>query len=318
MNIVDIAIALVFIWFALNGYWKGFISQSLELIVTIVAFFLSFFLYHDLSQFIGERINLATSLINAISFMAIFISIIFLYHFLFIIFYDRIPEKIRESTTNLLTGVIPSLVRASLFIWIILSIIVILPVPTYLREKITDSYVGGPLVKSAPIVESYIEKIFGGTLEETITFLTVKPESDEKVDLGFKTTKTKVDSACEEEMFGLVNNERSNQGLNKLMVDSKLQEVARLHSTDMFWRGYFAHNNPDGLTPFDRMDKLGIKYIYAGENLALAPDVEIAHNGLMNSPGHRANILSVNFGKVGIGCIDGGIYGKMISQEFTN
>jgi len=40
--------------------------------------------------------------------------------------------------------------------------------------------------------------------------------------------------------------------------------------------------------------------------------------GLMNSPGHRANILNPNFHKIGIGVIDGGIYGKMYTQEFTN
>lgn len=193
-----------------------------------------------------------------------------------------------------------------------------MPSPIQVKGKIADSYVGGPLIKSAPIVESYIEKIFGGTLEETITFLTVKPDSDERVDLGFKTTKTKADSFCEEEMLKLVNEERTKRSLNALIFNDKLTEVARLHSTDMFWRGYFAHNNPDGQTPFDRMDKFGIRYGFAGENLALAPDVEIAHNGLMNSPGHRANILSVDFKKIGIGCIDGGIYGKMISQEFTD
>jgi uncharacterized protein YkwD len=66
------------------------------------------------------------------------------------------------------------------------------------------------------------------------------------------------------------------------------------------------------------MDKAKIKYSQAGENLALAPDVEIAHNGLMNSPGHRANILTPEFKKVGIGCLAGGTHGKMFSQEFTN
>jgi uncharacterized protein YkwD len=52
--------------------------------------------------------------------------------------------------------------------------------------------------------------------------------------------------------------------------------------------------------------------------LAYAASVDLAHNGLMRSPGHRANILSADFGQVGIGVIDGGIYGKMFTQEFTN
>ncbi|KKR88441.1 MAG: SCP-like protein extracellular [Candidatus Gottesmanbacteria bacterium GW2011_GWA2_41_12] len=66
------------------------------------------------------------------------------------------------------------------------------------------------------------------------------------------------------------------------------------------------------------MKNAGIFYTEAGENLAFAPNVNIAHAGLMNSPGHRANILSPDFGKVGIGVIDGGIYGEMFVQKFTD
>ena len=66
------------------------------------------------------------------------------------------------------------------------------------------------------------------------------------------------------------------------------------------------------------MEKAGISYQAAGENLAYAPNVDVAHTGLMNSEGHRANILSADFGKVGIGVIDGGVYGKMFVQEFTD
>jgi uncharacterized protein YkwD len=64
------------------------------------------------------------------------------------------------------------------------------------------------------------------------------------------------------------------------------------------------------------MTESGVQYMLAGENLAYAPTVEIAHKGLMNSPGHRENILRPEFGRIGIGVIDGGIYGKMFTQNF--
>jgi uncharacterized protein YkwD len=86
----------------------------------------------------------------------------------------------------------------------------------------------------------------------------------------------------------------------------------------MFARGYFAHDTPEGVDPFQRMQQAGIVFGIAGENLALAPTLDMAHNGLMNSPGHRANILRPEFRKVGIGVLDGGIYGKMWVQEFTD
>ncbi|HEY0432465.1 MAG TPA: CAP domain-containing protein, partial [Chitinophagaceae bacterium] len=116
----------------------------------------------------------------------------------------------------------------------------------------------------------------------------------------------------------LVNEERAKQGLRPLAPDPELTNVARAHSQDMFARGYFAHISPEGKSPFDRMDQAHVQYNTAGENLALAHSLTIAHNGLMNSPGHRANILNPAFGRVGIGILDGGFYGLMVSQEFRN
>jgi uncharacterized protein YkwD len=66
------------------------------------------------------------------------------------------------------------------------------------------------------------------------------------------------------------------------------------------------------------MKDAGVEYRTAGENLALAPTLHIAHNGLMNSPGHRANILHPQFGRVGIGIMDGGLRGLMVTQNFRN
>ncbi len=86
----------------------------------------------------------------------------------------------------------------------------------------------------------------------------------------------------------------------------------------MFARGYFSHTDPDGKSPFDRIAAAGITYKAAGENLAYAANVDLAHAGLMRSPGHRANILETDFGRVGIGVIDGGIYGRMFTQNFRD
>ena len=84
---------------------------------------------------------------------------------------------------------------------------------------------------------------------------------------------------------------------------------------DMFARGYFAHDTPEGRDPFDRIRAGGVRFLTAGENLALARSVQIAHTGLMNSPGHRANILRPEFGRVGIGIMDGGMRGLMVTQN---
>jgi uncharacterized protein YkwD len=86
----------------------------------------------------------------------------------------------------------------------------------------------------------------------------------------------------------------------------------------MFARSYFSHVSPDREDPFDRMREAKVRYLTAGENLALARTLPAAHRGLMESPGHRANILRPQFGRVGIGVLDGGVHGLMVTQNFRN
>lgn len=135
-----------------------------------------------------------------------------------------------------------------------------------------------------------------------------------------------LDAAAERAVFDLLNRARREEGLRPLAWDDVLQEVGRGHSRSMYLRGYFAHGTPecwrgDGdrggcRDPFDRMELAGVVYEVAGENLALAPTPDAAHRGLMRSPGHRENILSSDYLRVGIG-VWRGPYGLMISQEFA-
>ncbi|OGE25685.1 hypothetical protein A3C26_01800 [Candidatus Daviesbacteria bacterium RIFCSPHIGHO2_02_FULL_39_12] len=119
-------------------------------------------------------------------------------------------------------------------------------------------------------------------------------------------------------MFNLINRERVSRGIKLLTFDAKLVEVARVHAKDMFARGYFSHYSPENQTVADRAENLQVDFLVIGENLAYAPDIELAHKGFMNSEGHRANILSTDFSRVGVGIINGGIYGEMFVQVFTN
>src|SRR5690554_1124097 len=118
-------------------------------------------------------------------------------------------------------------------------------------------------------------------------------------------------SSDEQRMVNLVNSERQKAGLAPFKVDLDLSRVARIKSQDMRDNNYFSHTSPTYGSPFDMMRSFGISYRTAGENIALHGSVESAHNGLMNSDGHRANILSPNFTHIGIGIVDGRYYTQM-------
>lgn len=116
----------------------------------------------------------------------------------------------------------------------------------------------------------------------------------------------------------LLNADRAAQGLSPVRVNLKLVRLAEDYAQDMINRGFFSHYNPEGQSPFDRMKQYGVKYGYAGENLAVNTSVQGAEKAFMNSSGHRANILNSNFTQVGIGVghnSNGSVY---VVQEFTD
>lgn len=123
-------------------------------------------------------------------------------------------------------------------------------------------------------------------------------------------------TAEEQQMITLVNQERVKNGVKPLQVDMQLVKVGRMKSQDMIDNHYFGHISAKYGSPFDLMKAQGITFNTAGENIAGNWTVGAAHTALMNSPGHRSNILSPNYTKIGIGIIKGGPYGLMISQEF--
>lgn len=124
-------------------------------------------------------------------------------------------------------------------------------------------------------------------------------------------------TADEQQMLNYVNQERAKAGVAPLKADMRLVQTARTKSKDMIDNKYFAHTSPT-LGEFHVIIKkaVGSAYGYLGENLAGAPTVQTAHTSLMNSAGHRRNILNPNYTHIGIGIVNGGPYGKMFTQHF--
>ncbi|MFW6036149.1 MAG: CAP domain-containing protein, partial [Halothermotrichaceae bacterium] len=121
----------------------------------------------------------------------------------------------------------------------------------------------------------------------------------------------------ESRLVSLVNQERRKNNLQPLSVDSEVTRVARIKAQDMVDNNYFSHYSPTYGSPFDMLDQFGVDYQYAGENLAQNVSVERAHQALMNSSGHRRNILNPNFTHIGVGIKAKGRNGYIYVEMFT-
>lgn len=317
-NYIDLLIILLLVYFASEAWRHGFWIILADFIAFLGSLLLSLRLYKFIAEFLKINFNLIPSVSNALGFLISAILLesvlgLLLGHLIY-----KIPTKIRKHKLSKLAGVLPGLGEGIVLVSFLLTLIIALPVRPQIKSDVTESKIGSFIVEKTTGVEKAINDIFGGVIEESLTYFTIKPNSNESVPLDIAKVELTVDEASEKALFQKVNEERKKLAIPELVWAPEIVPVARAHARDMWERKYFSHYSPEGKDVGDRLQKLGVRYTFAGENLALAPTVNTAHTGLMNSEGHRENILEPGFKKLGIGVIDNGIYGKMFVQVFTN
>jgi uncharacterized protein YkwD len=149
----------------------------------------------------------------------------------------------------------------------------------------------------------YITIFYDKHKNDTVTSIQLihKNTEQNKADIYPKVSADLKDG-FEYQLFDLTNASRANHQLPILTWDEHVRETARKHSTDMALNQYFSHTNLDGESPFDRLKEDQVSFHTAGENLAYGQFSSIfAHEGLMNSMGHRKNILQKDFEYLGVG-----------------
>ena len=319
INPIDVLLVILILLSVLNGYRRGFIHGVLDLAGWVLSLLAGLRYYEPLAEWLGPRIDVWSEVWDRpIAFIMVAVIVGVIVQVIGYWLLVRMPEDIRERRANQVLGVIPGFVNGLIIVAIISALLLAIPLNEGLSERTRDSAFVNRLAVYAEQLEAQLRPVFGDAIARSLNLLTIRPDSNERVELPFTVQNPRPRPDLEKQMLDLVNKERQANGLGPLAPDPELTEVARKHSADMFARGYFAHDTPEGLSPFDRMKAANVRFTTAGENLALAPTLSIAHTGLMNSPGHRANILRPQFGRVGIGVMDGGMRGLMVSQEFRN
>lgn len=316
INLVDVGVLLIFLFFIRDGYRKGFFALGLEMFSFVLGVVIALLFYSQLGGFTAGIFGMSRPFAKVLSFLLVWLAVEAIVPVLTAHLYLRVPVLWLQSKWNRRVGIFPAALEAVLLCSFLLSLSVSFPFPPLLKQKVFSSYLGEPLVRSAQVVESSMAGVFGESGKETLAFITVGRQENESVELGFVTDETFPDPGVERRMFDLVNAERFKEGVAPLVMDQSLVEVARRHGSDMFRRGYFAHISPEGTNVGDRAAEANVAYEKIGENLAFAPDVSMAHTGLMKSDRHRMNILSGQFTRIGVGVQNAGASGLMFVQVF--
>lgn len=318
-NWVDLVFIGVVLYYILTN--KGIISSTFDILGFILSLLFAYRVYHYIGILLVSNFGFSPGISNAAGFFIAWMFAELLLYIIFSLVILHVFDRYKDHPLNRYLGYAGGVAQAFVISLFYVSVVFALPIRGEVKKAIIDSRTGGYLVEISQSTEKSIKNVLGGAVSETINFLTIKPQSSERLSLGFTLTSSqmKPDPESEAIMLRLVNKERRDRGVPELVQDDQLVNDSRLYAQEMFKNGFFSHHSAvDGSTPGDRANRLGIEYGMLGENLAFAPDVYIAHQGLMNSEGHRRNILEPSFKKVGIGVIDGGFYGRMFVQTFSD
>lgn len=318
MNWIDallISIILISVW---AGWQRGFLAGTLELTGWIAAVCFGYILFPFTAKMLEQYVpslgawRLPLALIFSITLIRLLLS------FIINALLSTTAARIHNSSFNKAAGMFPGFINGLIFSCIAAALLLALPLSKNITDTARNSVIAENFVLPAEWLNDKLSPVFDKAVDQSLNKLTVEPESHEIVKLPFENSIFEERPDLEAQMLSLVNEERRKVGLQPLTADTAMRKVAIAHGADMFVRGYFGHNSPEGKNPFDRMRDAHVRFTLAGENLALAQTLQLAHQGLMNSQGHRENILRTGFGRVGIGVLDGGRYGIMVAQEFRN
>lgn len=317
-NWIDLIILIIFAYYISEAWRVGIWVILSDFIAFLMSLIVALFGYKIASNFVETSFSLSHSLSNALGFLLVAAVTQSILSFGFGLFVAKIPHKYWHKAWGKALAIFPALGEGIIIVSFLLTFILSFPVNPQVKQSVSESKIGGVLLAQTSRFEGTLNEIFGGVVQDSLTYLTIRPSSNESITLRSKPGNLQPDPQTENDMFRLVNEERKVAGVGPLKLRQELIPIARAHATDMWKRSYFSHYSPEGKDIGDRLDDARVSYMFAGENLALAPTLATAHHGLMNSPGHRANILEPSFKQMGIGVIDNGYEGKMFVQVFTD
>jgi uncharacterized protein YkwD len=318
VNAVDCLLVGIVLLGAWGGWRRGCVAGALQLLALGISVVIAFVAYEPAAAWLRPYLREYQEWAVPAAFLLVFgVAYVLLGAFARALI-RATPAAVHRHAVNHALGVLPGGVNGLIAATVAAVLLLTMPPFDAFSSITRESALAARLAEPAEWVESQLEPVFEAPIRRALHQLLVPADAKAFVELPFKASDARERPDLEAKMLELLNAERAKHGLKPLRADPELTQVARAHSRDMFARGYFSHSTPDHVDPFDRMRQAHLRFLTAGENLALAPDVPQAHEGLMNSPGHRANILRPQFGRVGIGVLDGGQHGLMVTQNFRN
>lgn len=320
---LDAVIVVVLAVLLVRGWYRGFVREAMDLAGLLLGTVLAFRLgplvgsvvaamariSDDAARLIGGFIVLIATGIGA----AVLTRVI-----------ERRFRLPGLNQANRAGGAALALGSGVFLVILLLSLAVILPLPPAVSDTLDDSAIARSFTDPDGPPQEVFQSLSGDSivsallnLREVVGARRVVIEGDEVVEFpAADPDRLDPDPDSAGEIFAALNLARVQTGVDPLAFSPALAEVAQGHATEMYAGGYFSHVSPQTGDVGDRLAAAGIVFRVAGENLALAATPSDVHDGLMDSEGHRRNLLHPDYRRVGVAVVSGPL-GLMTVQVFT-
>jgi uncharacterized protein YkwD len=310
-----LALVGVGVW---SGFRSGFVATMYSLASWILAVAAAIAFTGPAAGMVVAVTGLPPPLAASVGFVAVIVAVELLFAVAGSLAMGPIVRALRSGPLNTLDrvlGTLPSAARSLFVVAVAVLAIEALPLGSEIKAAVETSQTGRIVAAQSAAIQPQLTALSGQLGGMPLLVTKIGKDETTKLELP-DDLELMPDPIAERQLFDLVNEERAQRGLVALAWDDRLVAIARGHSREMFALKYFGHDSPIAGSPFDRLAAGEVSYTRAGENLAYAQSVAVAHRGLMDSPGHRENILRPEFTHLGIGVISAGAYGRMVTQLF--
>ena len=320
---IDVVILVLLVVLLVRGWTRGFVREAMDLVGLLIGIILAFRLGPAVGVVLAAVMNLSDELARFIGgfivFMAVAIGAAFVTRAI-----ERTTRLPGFGVVNKVGGAGLAAITGTFLATLVLTVGVVLPMPQAVADSIDDSAVARTLTNPEGVAQGMFVGLAGDRLIETMLELReavgirrVILNPDEVIEIGQSDAEDLArDYSGALQILQLVNAERVAAGLDLLAWNDALASIGAGHAEEMYLSGYFAHESPTTGDVGDRVSDAGIRFGVAGENLALAATIDEVHDGLMESPGHRANIEDEDYDSIGIAVVAGPL-GLMTVQVFT-
>lgn len=316
---LDLGLLVVIGAGAIGGVRTGGVRANLSFITFVTALRLSLAVRDEIGIVMARWFELSASYRDAVAFACTLVVVRIALGVIAerLAWWLRVPRTLSAGwwIVDRVTGAIPGAASAATLAWLCVSLLGAVDRPRGFRlvgeHAPIAMLINGRMTQMIPSFASLVERAVAGHGASAGLLIEPGPEVNPPRD-----ERPVAAPDAEVGVVTLINRVRVGQGLPPLERNDTLDRVARAHSDDMMRRGYFDHRSRDGTSPVGRLANVGFLVPKSGENIAFAPDVQAAHSGLMASPSHRANILSRDFSRVGVGVVFGAS-GLMVTQVFA-